>query len=275
MDRRHAGVVQHPLGETTVAEVGDVDALVAQPAVLVAAELHFIAVVGIVLRLGVGDVVVDREVAYAADAAQVQRHHRARLARAFPEATQAEPLRVPSPRSPVQGVIGARRTVGVCDPTVLVTIHDLGRGVAVDLTQPGVRADDRILGTQQTGHGLVDLAQTGGVSARVIAEVQTVAELLLGVFVELTTQVEVVIHAAVVEAGVQAVTFNLRLAETDVHAAHDEGVSVPAHGFAVGVPDGRLVIAVHTILFELGLAPRPAAGDEQAPVVVELASERA
>ncbi len=108
VDRRHAGVVQHPLGEAAVAEVGDIDTLVAQPAVLVAAELHLIAVVSVILRLGVGNIVIDREVAHTADAAQVQRHHRARLTRTFPETTQAEALRVPGPRGAVQGVIGAR-----------------------------------------------------------------------------------------------------------------------------------------------------------------------
>ncbi len=86
---------------------------------------------------------------------------------------------------------------------------------------------------------------------------------------------KVVVHAAVVEAGVQPVTFNLGLAEAQVHAAHDETGGVPAHGLAVGVPDGRLVIPVHAVLFELRLAARPAAGDEQAPVVVELTPERA
>ncbi len=161
VDRRHAGVVQHPFGEAAIAEVGDIDALVAQPAVLVAAELHLIGVVGIVLRLGVGEVIVDREVAQAADAAEVQRHHRARLARALPEATQTEALRVPGPRGAVQRIIGPRRTVGVGDAAVLVPVHDLGRGVAVDPAQLGVRADHRVFGTQQASHGLVDLAQAG------------------------------------------------------------------------------------------------------------------
>ncbi|MNQ90839.1 hypothetical protein D3C85_1061930 [compost metagenome] len=237
MDGRHAGVVQHPLGKATVAEVDDIDALVAEPAVLVAAELHLIGVVGIVLRLGVGEVIVDREVAQAADAAEVQRHHRAGLARAFPEATQAEALRVPGPRGAVQRIIGPRRTVGVGDPTVLVTVHDLGRGVAVDSPQTGVRADHRVLGSNQTGHGLVDLTQTRRVSTGVVAEIQTVAELFLGVLVELTPQVKVVVDPAIIEAGVQAVAFDLGLTETQVHAPHDEGVGVPSQGLAVGVPD--------------------------------------
>ncbi|MNS98451.1 hypothetical protein D3C72_1328190 [compost metagenome] len=237
MDRRHAGVVQHPFGEAAVAEVDDIDALVAQPAVLVAAELHLIGVVGIVLRLGVGEVIVDREVAQAADAAEVERHDRAGLARAFPEATQAEALRVPGPRGAVQGVVGARRTVGVGDAAIAIPIHDLGGGVAVDSPQTGVRADHRIFGSNQTGHGLVDLTQTRRVSTGVVAEIQAVAELFLGVLVVLTPQVKVVVDPAIIEAGVQAVAFDLGLAETQVHAPHDEGVGVPSQGLAVGVPD--------------------------------------
>ncbi len=275
VDRRHAGVVQHPFGKAAVAEVGDVDALVAQPAVLVAAELHLVAVVDIVLGLGVGQVVVDGEVTHTTDAAQVQRHQRSRLARAFPEATQAEALRVPGPRGAVERVVGTGRAVGVGDAAVAVAVHDLGCGVAVDPPQLGVRADDGVIRPGQTGHSLVDLGQAGRVLAGVVAEVQAVAELVLGVFVELTAQVKVMGVAAIVEAGVQAAPLDLGLAEGQVHAAHDEGLGVPAQGLAVGIPDRRLVIAVHAVLFELRLAARPAAGDEQAPVVVELASERA
>ena len=270
----HAGGVQHPFQILRIILADDLDALVAFPQIGVAAEIHVVAVDDVVFRLRMGGVIVQGERAEPAFATQVDQLQHALGRAAFPIAAQTEALGVPGARGAVQAVEAGGALVGVGDLSVLVAVHDLGGGVVVDRPQLGVVADDGVSGLNQVASRLVHLLQTGrDLGAAFVAEVQTVPELRFLIFIVLTTQVEAVVVAAVVQRAVEPPAGHIRVAGRHLQTPRHEGLGIEIQALGRAVPGAGHVVPGVADLLELRAALGVVAGHIEAKPIRKLLAE--